>query len=62
LIERRFGRFLSADDERSVVRFVRIFKSIHMLHGEHSRHEEQVLYKFINGYFPGYTRFVGPVP
>lgn len=55
----RFGRFLDADDERSIVRFVRIFKSIHMMHAEHSQHEEQILYPFFNSYFPGYCRFVG---
>jgi hypothetical protein len=44
------------------VRFVRIFKSVQMMHAEHSQHEEQILYPFFNSYFPGYCRFVGKVP
>jgi hypothetical protein len=58
----RYTRFLAADDERSIVRFVRIFKTIQLMHAEHSNHEEQILYPFINGYFPGYCRFVTKVP
>lgn len=39
-----------------------MFKSIHMMHTEHSHHEENILYPFLNGYLPGYTRFVTQVP
>lgn len=32
-----------------------------MMHQEHSHHEENILYPFLNGYLPGYTRFVTKV-
>ncbi len=58
----RLARFLEADDQRSVVKFARLFKTVEMMHAEHSKHEDELVYPLFNSYFPGYTRYSSKVP
>ncbi len=58
----RLSRFLEADDQRSIVKFARLFKTFEMMHEEHSKHEDDLVYPLFNSYFPGYTRYSSKVP